>query len=357
MKTPWFALLCALASLSTLGTCPAAAADGDPDRVRLSSAHVDIRVLYQPTDETNKLAVVVRDDDAGRTYLSNEVALVAVEAARLTLPPGTEFGDEGDPIWVLPQSQDPGVLYLGLSGESLPGGLFAGEIELRLVEVRGAGSFFLWQAGGFGGFDIRMNTVDGIDAADTVGVSPGGHSHFNWGFTTNGVYEVVLRATGQRAGVATNDFSLDTALRFEVEPLPVEPDPPFVRWQKAQWPGVTDPAVIGPDADPDRDTVVNGVEYALGLDPHQPDRQRLPQPRLRPADTGAVAVLEFQHPVAATDVEFLAWTSPNAAGPAWSALPGPELLAPGQDPEPLAFVAGPVGSIPQFIRLEVKLTR
>ncbi len=65
-----------------------------------------------------------------------------------------------------------------------------------------------------------MNSADGISAADHVAVPVGGHAHYNWGFTTNGVHEVVLQAFGQRVGISTNDFSLPTALRFEVEPLP-----------------------------------------------------------------------------------------------------------------------------------------
>ncbi len=97
-----------------------AADAGAPDRVRLLTSHVDIRVLYQPADETNKLAVVVRDDDRGHTYLSNEVALVAVEAARLTLPPGTIFGEEGDPFWVPPKAIIPNFCTLACRGNLSP---------------------------------------------------------------------------------------------------------------------------------------------------------------------------------------------------------------------------------------------
>jgi surface-anchored protein len=322
----------------------------------LLTSHVDIRVVYQPADETNKLAVVVRDDDHGHTYLSNEVALVAVEAARLTLPPGTIFGEEGEPFWVLPQSQNPELLYLGLSGDSLPGGTFGGDLDLRLLEVRSPGHFFLWQAGAFGGFDVRMNTADGLTAADQVFVPAGGHAHYNWGFTTNGVYEVVLQAFGQRVGIATNDFSLPTALRFEVEPLPPEPEKPFARWQQAQWPGVTDPAVIGPDADPDGDGVVNSVEYALGMNPKTPGRDGLPVPAV--AGDPPVATLQLSTPVAATDVTFLGWRAHALTTPVWQALEDP-IVAPGQPGDTariLVFDGGPVTTTqPVYIRLEVRL--
>jgi surface-anchored protein len=313
-------------------------------------------VVYRPDDETNKLAVVVRDDDAGRTYLSNEVVLVAVEAARLTLPPGTVFGEEGASLWVLPQSQNPAVLHLGISGEGLPGGTFTTDLALRLIRVQGPGEFYLWQAGAVGEFDLRMNSADGISADDEVTVPVGGHAHHNWGFTTNGIYEVVFQAFGQRTGAATNDYSLPTSLRFEVEPLPAEPEKPFVLWQRAQWPGVSDPAIIGPDADPDGDDVVNAVEYALGMDPKTPGRDGLPVAAVSGDPPGAT--LRLSTPVAATDVTFRCWRAQALPASSWEAL-GDPLVAPGLPGDTvrvLVFEGGPVTTTqPVYLRLEVRL--
>jgi beta-glucanase (GH16 family)/regulation of enolase protein 1 (concanavalin A-like superfamily) len=41
----------------------------------------------------------------------------------------------------------------------------------------------------------------------------------------------------------------------------------FAEWQSLEWPGVSDPAIIGNLADPDRDGLVNLLEFALALDP------------------------------------------------------------------------------------------
>lgn len=41
----------------------------------------------------------------------------------------------------------------------------------------------------------------------------------------------------------------------------------YAAWTSAQWPGETDLAIIGFDADPDGDSIPNGIEHALGLDP------------------------------------------------------------------------------------------
>jgi hypothetical protein len=43
--------------------------------------------------------------------------------------------------------------------------------------------------------------------------------------------------------------------------------PPYETWANTHFPGVTDPAIIGPDADPDRDGQVNSVEFVLGGHP------------------------------------------------------------------------------------------
>jgi hypothetical protein len=48
--------------------------------------------------------------------------------------------------------------------------------------------------------------------------------------------------------------------------------PAFNDWIAAAFPGVSDPATIGPGADPDNDRIPNIVEYALGLDPKTPSQ-------------------------------------------------------------------------------------
>jgi hypothetical protein len=45
---------------------------------------------------------------------------------------------------------------------------------------------------------------------------------------------------------------------------------PFAQWQQLHWPGVSDPQVIGPAANPDGDPFDNLMEYALGGDPKLP---------------------------------------------------------------------------------------
>src|SRR5690625_1567540 len=50
----------------------------------------------------------------------------------------------------------------------------------------------------------------------------------------------------------------------------------FADWQAGYFPGETDPAIVGPEADPDGDGVPNLVEYLLGSDPTAASRANLP---------------------------------------------------------------------------------
>jgi hypothetical protein len=187
----------------------------------------------------------------------------------------------------------------------------------------------------------------------------GSHAHWNFGFTSNGVYELVFEVHGRRAGVATNDFSRLTPIRFEVQPLPPPEQKPFARWQREQWPGVADETVIGAGADPDRDGVVNAVEYALGLNPHVPDRDRLPQPRLVVTPAGRMLRLVFETPRTATDVVFRAWQSRTLdAGASWQSVPGPRALLgfPESERVALAFEIEAADTLPAgWLRWEAAL--
>ena len=288
--------------------------------VTLTNEHCDLRVIYQP-DATNKLAFGIRDSDRGISYEPAEVILTAIEAARLTLPGDfPPLGTAGAPLWVLPASQNPQLLYLGFSGDGLPQGVFDGPVNVRLLSISGPGDFFVWQAGGTGALEFQMDTSDGFSEQDHVPLFPGGHSHHNWGFTSNGIVTITLQATGRRLGAATNETSLETALTFHVLPIPDEPDSPFALWQETHWPGVTDLALIGPEADPDADGLLNLLEYAFALDPKVPSLDGIPQLSIREMAGERFAVLTYRQAMAATDLEFEPVVTSNLPLPDWQHL-------------------------------------
>ncbi|MFO1498210.1 MAG: choice-of-anchor M domain-containing protein [Verrucomicrobiota bacterium] len=207
--------------------------------VPLTVEHTDIQGVFDAT-ATNKLTMVAFDVNHTVAYQSDEVALVVAEAAKTPLPSGTPFGPEGAPLWILPASQNPALLYLGLSAEppsaaGRPGilsGVFNGNLVFQLKSVDGPGSFFLWQSGG-GGFDVQMDTADGITDADAHMQIIGSHEHFNWGFTTNGVYRVTFQLSGLLAG-STNISSPDTTFTFNVLPLATNAPPASIQLSDAK---------------------------------------------------------------------------------------------------------------------------
>jgi surface-anchored protein len=202
----------------------------------LVDEHTDVQVLYDSSRGTNALSIIARDVTHNADYPTNKVLFVVSEAAKLTLPAGTPFGKEGTPLWALTQSQIPNILYLGLSAEGIPSGVFSGgALTLRLKSVDGPGQFFLWQASQFGGFDVKMNSADGITDADFHTQQIGSHEHFNWGFTATGVYYVTWQVSGQRVGETARISSLEATFRFDVLPLPTNAPPVKIQLSDARF--------------------------------------------------------------------------------------------------------------------------
>ncbi len=251
-------------------TLPGMASASNPiEPTRFTREHVDLPVVWNPglAGSTNALSMQVHAEELGLSLAPTNATLVGVEASRLELPAGFEaFGPAGSPFWVLPQSQDPALLYPGFSAEDLPRGLFAGRVEIRLLSLEGPGDFFVWQADQFGGIDMAMNSRDGITPEDHVSPLVGGHDHYNLGFSTNGLYRVVLQPVARPIGSTTNLYGQPAAFRFAIEPIPTNTVPASLweRWQAEQFPGVADALIRGPEADPDHDGASNLLEFASG---------------------------------------------------------------------------------------------
>lgn len=79
-------------------------------------------------------------------------------------------------------------------------------------------------------------------------------------FPLPGVYRLTLAASNPLGTV-------ERMLTVSVAPNPGT----FAGWQEITWPGADDLAITGPAADPDRDGQPNFLEWALALDPLEPD--------------------------------------------------------------------------------------
>ena len=143
-----------------------------------------------------------------------------------TRPAGAAFDfigvPAGTPIWVVPQSEVPGLLYLALASEDIAAAdVEPDEVRFRLKAVDGPGAFSVWEVDGFGNPTAYFSTADGVTAGDEF-VSLLGHSHLNFGFTARGLYAVTFQAFATATGgdpLASEEFTV----YFAVDPRNAAP--------------------------------------------------------------------------------------------------------------------------------------
>lgn len=227
--------------------------------VQFTKEHVDL--LSFIWDGTN-LNLMASDDTHGINYASNQCAVVCPESMKFSLPNGTPLGNGGDPLWILPQSSYAGVPYVGISAQQLPSGIFEDSLLIELKEIDGPGQFMVWQSTSFGDYNVRMSSSDGIDTNDVLTPYVGGHEHYNWGFTTNGIYHVYFQASGILISDSQRHYSPITPFTFFILPLS-----PYEQWVTNQWGGESDTNIIAIAANPDHDRLPNLLEYAQGTSP------------------------------------------------------------------------------------------
>jgi hypothetical protein len=155
-------------------------------------------------------------------------------------------------------------------------------------------------------------------------------------FDTPGIYQLRLTA---------NNASGETSASLAVSVFTA-----FQSWQNQHWPGITDPAIVGPNADPDGDGSVNLLEFALGTLPKVPGASVVGI-----AKNGAV--LEFTYPRSLAAVQdgcmfIVEWT--DTLTPDWSTSGvSQEVLAETNGVQTLK-ASLPAGSGRRFVRLKVE---
>ncbi len=189
-----------------------------PGLTPIDAAHIDFNAVYQAGGTFEPVFEPIGGLPAGSPDLNS---LVVNANTRIDVPTGG-FGSSfdfigatpGEAIWLLPQASPSPFdrLWLGLGNDEVSP---AAEQELvdwnpndprvtstllpwmefRLRDVRAPsadGDFSAYQAAG-GSITPWMTTSNGIGPDDVVWVPEGGHSHFNFAFTEQGVWEVDLQ--------------------------------------------------------------------------------------------------------------------------------------------------------------------
>ena len=178
---------------------------GNPD------AGWSFAISYDQDDDFSSAAGVVRLDPESTVIVASPRTRTAVPN-----PAGvfSRFGPSGTPIWILPQNNVLGTCFLGVR-TIMPAGTFQarvgsnyspsgqGSTSLRLVSMSGTGvdaggQFATWKTEAFGSVVFSFDSTNGITAADEIPTIPiGSHTHYNWGLTKPGIYQLTFEAKGK----------------------------------------------------------------------------------------------------------------------------------------------------------------
>jgi surface-anchored protein len=182
--------------------------------VTLDKGHVDV-VDVEYADGGFELHI--HDEVHGENDPA-DVLLRVLPKAKTTVPadPAYAFlGPAGRPVWILPQSQDPDLLFAGLSTEELEPGVLAGDqVTLTLCGVSGPGKLSVFTTDAFGSPSPVFNSRDGLP--DATSLTVGGHQHANWAFSAAGTYRVTFHVSGRLAADNQVVTSAPATVTFKV---------------------------------------------------------------------------------------------------------------------------------------------
>jgi len=193
--------------------------------------HTDLRVLYSGGQWGSRVQADLPfgtpnvGGGSNPTLLDFDEALLLVNGASLLALPGnldpvaySFLGRApGQSLYSLPQSQDPELIWPGISTESIPSGTFASytpsgdpratanaawmRCELVAARVPAGAVFSMFYSGSPP--TVHWDSIDGINGpneashgnnvSDTFWLTPGTHAHMNWTFTHTGRYEFDVR--------------------------------------------------------------------------------------------------------------------------------------------------------------------
>lgn len=205
------AVTAALAASVVAGMASPVSAAGD---VVLSAGHADaVDVRY--ADGT--LALKVKDDTVSPAVTRDpaDVTFQVLPAARTEVPDLDAFaflGAPGTPIWMLPQVQDPALLWPGWNTTGLDTGVFSGDkVTISLVGAAGPGAVTVFDTSSLGEPAIRFRSSDGLP--DAIAVPVHTHAHASWVFGAEGRYTLRFQAdatlaTGTKVTTGAVDYDV-----------------------------------------------------------------------------------------------------------------------------------------------------
>ncbi len=184
----------------------------DPSPVALSRGHADIGIVV----DGRSLKIAVKD---GRTQPAvwrptDRVTFGVGPAARLNVPSNPEYaflGQAGATVYVLPQTENATLPWLGWSTETIGPGVVSGNaVQMRLEGVDGPGSLALFFNDQFGGADVIFDSDDS-SAPRVHTIAALTHGHANWAFSKAGTYRVRLGFSAAGVSSASTTVTIKIA--------------------------------------------------------------------------------------------------------------------------------------------------
>ena len=181
----------------------------------ISAGHVDLgpRLI-----DGQWRAGLRHDAESGAVWRDpNQTVLRVNDAAIMTAPDSADYpflaDVAGKPVYVVPQTQNPGVVWLGWNTQdpAVTATIDRG-LTMRVGPVSGPGRAWLFlQSGTFG---KPLLLADSGAAPGDVWIDSGTHVHANWAFSAPGTYTATVTFLGTTT--AGEAVSASTTLRFAV---------------------------------------------------------------------------------------------------------------------------------------------
>ena len=158
------------------------------------------------------------DAESGAVWRDpNQTVLRVSDAAVMTAPDSADYpflaDVAGKPVYVVPQTQNPNVVWLGWNTQdpAVTATIDRG-LTMRVGPVSGPGRAWLFlQSGTFG---KPLLLADSAAAPGDVWIDSGTHVHANWAFSAPGTYTATVTFLGTTT--AGEAVSASTTLRFAV---------------------------------------------------------------------------------------------------------------------------------------------
>lgn len=188
----------------------------------LSAGHVDIfEIHYDATLNPVDFALHVHDHGTEAHFEPADVILQVTEVALFAPPPGL-VSVLGAEAYILPSSQEDGMLYGGVSAAGPLGVFQNNRFTIRMVSA-GAdnpGNFVMYRFSGGGAVQVGLQSVKDSVSVSQFTVPINTHEHWNWGFSAPGMYTFEFKGLATRTADLTVLETSPEIFTFQVIPEP-----------------------------------------------------------------------------------------------------------------------------------------